>query len=158
MNREFLTELGLEKETIDKIMSEHGKTVNDLKTTVEDLKPTKDELDTLKQENKSLEVQLSDLQGSLESQKSELGNVEDLKKQIEGYKLNELKTTIARQANIPFELAGRLSGTTEEEIKADAENLAELVNTKQTLPLRTTEPPKVDVEEKAYKDLVDNLT
>ena len=37
MNREFLEGLGLEKETIDKVMSEYGKSVNSYTEKIEEL-------------------------------------------------------------------------------------------------------------------------
>jgi len=38
MNREFLKSLGLDEETIEKIMAEHGKSVEKFKNDAEDLK------------------------------------------------------------------------------------------------------------------------
>src|SRR5690625_2341679 len=100
MNREFLQNLGLEKEVIDKIMAEHGKTIQELKLEQE-------KFDELKNEKTTLEQQLNDLQSTLSSKEEELNSVEDLKKEIETYKLKELKTSIAIQAGLPLELAGR---------------------------------------------------
>src|SRR5690625_1974428 len=148
MNRKFLEELGLEKEVIDKVMAEHGKAIQAVKH---------DDYEELKTENATLKQDLNNLQGALDTHQKELKSVEDLKQQIESYKLKDLKTNIAIQAGIPLELAGRLSGETEDEIKADAEIIADLVKQKQTLPLRPTEPEKTDPKEIAYADLVDNL-
>lgn len=148
MNREFLKELGLEDETIDKVMSAHGK-------AVESVKP-KEDYEELKSTKTTLEQHVRDLQSELESNKDALGSIDDLKSQIESYKINELKTNIARQANIPFELAGRLSGSTEEELKADAEKMAEFVNKKQPLPLKHTEPP-VNDKDAGLKQMLGNL-
>nr|DAE10369.1 MAG TPA: minor structural protein [Siphoviridae sp. ctwrX9] len=150
MNREFLEGLGLEKEAIDKVMAEHGK-------AIQAVKPAQDELAGLKTEKATLAQQLTDLQNTLKTQEGELSSVEDLKKEVETYKLKDLKTTIAVQAGIPFDLAGRLSGSNEEELKADAEKLAGFVNKKTTLPLKPTEPDKVDTEEKAYANMLNNL-
>lgn len=148
MNRKFLEELGLEKETIDQVMSEHGK-------SIQAVKPTEDYED-LKTANANLEKQLDKLQTTLESKENELGSIEGLKKEIETHKLEKLKTDIAIQANIPLELASRLSGSTEEEIKADAENMAGFVNKKQPLPLKPTEPP-VDDKDAGLKSMLKNM-
>src|SRR5690625_544974 len=148
MNRKFLEELGLEKEAIDKVMAEHGKAIQAVKP---------DDYDELKEANATFEQQLNDLQNTINTQKEALGSVDDLKKEVETYKLKDLKTSVAIQAGIPLELAGRLSGSTEEEIKADAESLAGLVNTKQPLPLKHTEPPKADAEESAYANMLEKL-
>src|SRR5699024_926065 len=139
MNREFLEELGLEKDVIDKVMAEHGKAIQAVKPA--------DDYDDLKKTNATLERQVKEMQGALETKEEELGSIDELKKEIATHKLDKLKTNIAIQAKIPLELAGRLSGETEEEIKADAEKVAGFVNKKQPLPLKHTEPPKADAEE-----------
>lgn len=148
MNRKFLEELGLEKEAIDSIMKEHG-------LAIQAVKPT--DYDELKEASKTYEQQINDLQATIDAQKESLGSIDDLKQEIESYKLKDIKTNIAIQAGIPLELASRLSGETEEEIKADAEKIAGFVNKKQPLPLRPSEPSDVDAEDKAYKSLLDNL-
>src|SRR5690625_5105408 len=149
MKREFLKELGLEDEAIDKIMAEHGKTIQSVKPA---------DYDDLKTEKANLEQELTKLQDTLNNQEKELNSIEDLKKENETLKLEKIKINIASQANIPLELAGRLSGSNEEEIKADAEKIAGFVNKKQPLPLKPTEPPKVDEKEQAYANIIDNLT
>ena len=152
MNRKFLEELGLEKEVIDKVMAEHGKTIQSVKP---------DDYEELKSAKATLEQQLKDLQNTLSTKEEEFSSYEsnlgELQKKVETYKLKDLKTNIANQAGIPLDLAGRLSGETEEEIKADAEKLAGFVNKKQPLPLKPTEPAKVDEKEQAYSKILENL-
>lgn len=149
MNREFLEGLGLEKEAIDKVMAEHGK-------AVQAVKPAQDELEGLKTEKATLTRQLSDLENTLKSNEEELKNVADLKNEVETYKLKDLKTSIAVQAGIPLELAGRLSGVTEEEIKTDAEKMAGFVNKKTPLPLKPTEPP-VNDKDSGLKEMLKKM-
>lgn len=148
MNRKFLEELGLEKDAIDSIMAEHGK-------AIQAVKPTEDYED-LKNTNATLEQQLADLQNTLDSKETELGTLEDLKKEIAFHKLDKLKTNIAMQANIPLELANRLSGENEEELKLDAEKIAGFVNKKTPLPLKPTEPP-VDDKDAGLKQMLKNM-
>lgn len=50
-----------------------------------------------------------------------------------------LKSRVAHEKGIPYELADRLVGTTEEELKADAEKLAPFMTPKSAPPLRTTD-------------------
>lgn len=148
MNREFLEGLGLEKEVIDSIMKEHGKAIQAVKPA--------DDYEELKSTNESLQGQLQQLQETLDAKETELSGVEDIKQELEKYKLKNLKTSIAVEAGIPLELASRLSGETEEEIKADAESLAEFVNKKTTLPLKPTEPP-VDDKDAGLKQMLNNM-
>jgi len=135
MDRKFLESLGLEKEAIDKVMAEHGKTIQAAKPTdYDDLKSTKE----------TLEKQVEELNGTLTAtndkytqQESTLG---DLQKQVKGYEVDTLKNRIASQVGLPLNLAGRLTGTTEDELKADAENFASFVSKPSPLPLKPTEP------------------
>src|SRR5699024_3294780 len=150
MNREFLKELGLEDEAIDKIMKEHGK-------TVQELKPAKEELEGLQSEKSNLEQQLSELQETLQSNEEKLSNVDELEKQVKTYKLKNLKTNIANQVGIPLDLADRLNGENEEELKADAETFSEFVSKKQTLPMKPTEP-QVNDKDAGLKKMLGNIT
>ena len=63
----------------------------------------------------------------------------DLTKRAEDAEGRLLKNKIAYENKLPLELAGRLIGSTEEELKADAESLASLMKPSTTAPLRTTE-------------------
>lgn len=64
MKREFLTELGIEAEKIDKIMAEYGKTVNDLKAKEneknEEVKLLKEKVSSLEKTAKDTETLLKD--------------------------------------------------------------------------------------------------
>lgn len=147
MNREELKELGLTDEQIESVMKSHGKAIQSAKPT---------DYDELKEASTKFEQQLNDLQSTVNTQKEVLGGVDDLKKEVESYKLKDLKTSIAVQAGIPLELATRLSGATEEEIKADAETMAGFVNKKQPLPLKPTEP-NVNDKDAGLKQMLGNL-
>ncbi|REJ29278.1 DUF4355 domain-containing protein [Caldibacillus debilis] len=150
MKREFLEGLGLDKETIDRIMAEHGK-------TIQNIKQEQEAFEQLKNEKEQLEQQLQQLNDKITAQEKELSSVEELRSKLKAYELENLKIKIANQAGIPLDLASRLNGETEEEIKADAEKLASFVNQKPTLPLKPTEPQNVDPKEQAYSKLLENL-
>ena len=147
MNREFLEKLGLEKEIIDQIMKEHG-------LTIQKVKP--EDYDDIKEENKTLKDTVTTLENSLkefEGYEDKLAEKDNL---IKEYELENLKYRIANENGIPLELASKLSGETEEDLKKDAETLSSFITKKQTLPLRTTEP-QVDDEMAAYKEMLNNL-
>ncbi|MCJ8008909.1 phage scaffolding protein [Lederbergia wuyishanensis] len=75
MKREFLEGLGLEKEAIEKIMTEHGKTVESYKTKVTDLQTSNDDLNgQLTQRDKDLKDLKKKAEGSedLQTQFTEL--------------------------------------------------------------------------------------
>ena len=56
---------------------------------------------------------------------------------IKGYESASVKTRIAHETGLPYELASRLSGDDEDSIRKDAENLAKLIGKQphQTVPL-----------------------
>ena len=75
------------------------------------------------------------------------------------WKNKSLKQQIAMKNGLPFDLADRLQGDSEESLNEDAERLASLVNVKNyTQPLADKEPA---FEEKgvdsAWRDVVKNL-
>lgn len=147
MNREFLEKLGLEKEIINQIMKEHGKAIQSVKP---------DDYDDIKAENKTLKDTVATLENSLkdfEGFESKLAEKDNL---IKEYEIKNLKYRIANENGIPLELASKLSGETEEDLKKDAETLSSFITKKQTLPLRTTEA-KVDDEMAPYKGMLENL-
>jgi DNA repair exonuclease SbcCD nuclease subunit len=130
----------LNQEAFEKeIKEEQGKVFvsrEDFNVKNNELKTANTTLETLKENNRTNE----DLQNEIKALNDEVNN----------YKTKDLKTRIAMEHKIPFELAGRLSGETEEEIKADAESLSEFIAKKPTLPLGSTEPE--EVEEKLYSN------
>jgi cell division septum initiation protein DivIVA len=147
MNREFLEKLGLEKEVIDKVMAEHGKTINEIKPK---------DYDDIKTENKTLKDTVTTLETSLKQFDGYEDKLTEKDNLIKEYEIKNLKYRIANENGIPLELASKLSGETEEDLKKDAETLSSFITKKQTLPLRTTEP-KVDDEMAPYKEMLDNL-
>lgn len=80
MKRKFLEDLGLEKETIDKILDENSADIGRAKGESENLKT---QVDELKAEKESLTKQLGDRDKQLETLKKDGASVEDLKKKIE---------------------------------------------------------------------------
>ena len=72
MKREFLEKLGLDKEAIDAIMAEHGRTVNDINLRVA----------TLEQSETDLKGQLDDRDKDLKKLQDDNKDNEDLKGQI----------------------------------------------------------------------------
>lgn len=71
-----------------------------------------------------------------------------------------IKTAAANENGIPLELANRLQGSNEEEIKQDAQTFASLLRPKATAPLYTGEPAngnKPNTEEAAFAKLLADL-
>lgn len=78
-------------------------------------------------------------------------------KQLKGYETNSVKMRIAHEAGLPFELAARLSGESEDDIKADAAKLSKLIGSGYTAPLKDTEPPAGDDKTAALRSFTQSL-
>lgn len=69
--------------------------------------------------------------------------LESLRTEVAGYKTAALKSKVAREAGLPYELASRLAGDDEAALKKDAESLAKLLAPaaqRETQPLHDGEP------------------
>lgn len=129
MKRNFLKELGLEKEVIDAIMKEYGKERQKLLNQIDDLTKVNEENEKLKEQVNELEGRLKDLE-DMEAMQNELTQ------ELEKHKLDKLKMQIAYEAGIPLEIYDKLEGKTEEELRKDAEIIAEhMTKQKKILPL-----------------------
>jgi hypothetical protein len=87
--------------------------------------------DDVKKATADLEKKLAEKDGKLTESKAAFDKLTAEKRALE---LDRAREAAARDAGLPFELAGRLSGTTPDELKADAEALSKLVNAKQGEP------------------------
>ena len=84
--------------------------------------------------------------------------LEDLQNQIAGYETANLRTRVALQHGLPYDLADRLQGTDEESFKADAERLVGYIKKSQPVaPIRDSEPVLEKTEDTLYKKLVQGL-
>ena len=90
--------------------------------------------DSIKAENGTLKNQVSTLTGERDA----------LDKKVKGYEASSVKMRIAQELNIPVAMAERLTGETEEDIRRDAETMANIFKTAQgAAPLYNpnTQPP-----------------
>ena len=119
--------------------------------------------DTLAEKIKNLETENTNLKQTITdketSESSTASKIADLEKDVTAWKNKSLKQQIAMKNGLPFDLADRLQGDTEESLNEDAERLASLVSVKNyTQPLADKEP---NIEsngiEAAWRDVVKNL-
>lgn len=87
--------------------------------------------------------------------------VAGLQAQIKNYEARSVKTRIAHEVGIPFELADRLSGETEDDIRKDAEAMKPFLAGKASSPLASAEPApspsKNDPMTEGLRELARNL-
>lgn len=68
-----------------------------------------------------LQSQISTVTGERDAHAA---TITQLQTQIKGYETADLRRSIAREKGLPFDMADRLKGDTEKDIRADAETLA----------------------------------
>lgn len=81
-----------------------------------------------------------------------------LQSEINTLKSANLRMKIAQETGLPSELAERLTGSTEEEIRKDAEKLSKFSIQNQSIPAFNPEkPPSSDPKTAAYKEMLETL-
>lgn len=119
--------------------------------------------DQLAEKIKKLETENTNLKQTItekETSESTTANkIADLEKDVTTWKQKSLKQQIAMKNGLPFDLADRLQGDSEESLNEDAERLASLVNVKNyTQPLADKEPNlEINSVDAAWRDVVKNL-
>ena len=110
----------------------------------------------LETENTSLKQTITDKETS---ESTTASRIADLEKDVTTWKQKSLKQQIAMKNGLPFDLADRLQGDSEESLNEDAERLASLVNVKNyTQPLADKEPNlETNSVDAAWRDVVKNL-
>lgn len=114
--------------------------------------------DSLKEKDKAL----GDLNTAFEKLTAEgegtKSTIDTLNKKLKDYELSSLRTKIAYESGLPYELSSRLKGEDEESIRGDAETLAGLIkrDTKPA-PLKETESLEGEGKDSAYKELLSRI-
>lgn len=87
--------------------------------------------DDLKKVKDDYEKQISDLTKAAEDNAKKYADfdkkIAERDAKIKGYESASVKTRIAHETGLPYELASRLSGDDEDSIRKDAENLVKLI-------------------------------
>ena len=96
------------------------------------------------------------LNGATEKAKADAETIASLEAKNKSYETASVKSRIAHEVGIPFELANKLSGETEEDIRKDAEQLKPFVSLKQTAPLR--DPESKEGDDDPVRDSMKKLT
>ena len=102
-----------------------------------------------------LKKQIAHLTEQLQKQKETIDGhkaiVDGLNAKIHDYETASVKTRVALEMGLPYQMASRLTGDDEKAIKADAEAMAKLIgNTKPVAPLGSSEPNVKNSEASAW--------
>lgn len=131
---------------LNKQKESYEKKLNELNTILDEKNKMQEELNNLKVSNTEEENVKENL----------LQENKKLQDEVSLYKLNDLKRKIAIENGINYELASRLQGNTEEEIRKDAQSLSQLVKpNNKVAPLKDIENKKE--EKNSYSELLENL-
>ena len=86
-----------------------------------------------------------------EQAKNHKSVVDELNAKIHQYETASVKTKVALEVGLPYQMASRLTGDDEKAIRADAEAMIKLIgNTKPTAPLGSSEPNVKNSESSAW--------
>ena len=110
----------------------------------------KSQIEALNNDKTTLENQLNELN-------EKMSTFDALDAKTKKLEAESLKIKIALSEGIPFEMAGRLAGETEEEIKRDAKAMANFISVSKPMPIKSTEQKQREVGEEAYRKLAEGL-
>ena len=118
--------------------------------------------DDLAKIKKDYDAQISTLSKDAETNAKKYADYDkqlaDRDSKIKGYETASVKTRIAHEAGLPYEMASRLSGDTEDAIRKDAEALVKLIGkNKPTAPLADSEEKAGDGKFEAVRVLARSL-
>nr|DAM89962.1 MAG TPA: protein of unknown function (DUF4355) [Caudoviricetes sp.] len=135
-----------------------------IKNRIERVKAKYADYDSLSAKVQDLETEKLKLTELLDKQKEIEGNdknkIAELEKNVQGWETKALKQKVAIKYNLPFDLADRLKGDSEESLTEDAERLASLMVGNQPTykqPLADVERPVKSGVSAAWQDVVNNL-
>lgn len=83
--------------------------------------------------------------------------ITDLTARNSAYEISSVKMKIAHEVGLPYELAERLSGSTEEEIRQDADALSRFASYRQATPDFSPEAPPAASADAAFRALAHDL-
>lgn len=118
--------------------------------------------DDMKKELEEKSSRIDELGKALEKAKNDGSGystqLEELQKKVQKYETDSVKTRIARELGIDTSLANRLTGETEEEIKADAKALKDIIGSTSVKRVPyDPETPAEDDKEAALKKMLQNM-
>lgn len=117
----------------------------------------------IKQANGNYEKQIADLTEQLkkadEGKATSNDEIQALKDKVQQYEMASVKTKVAHEVGLPYELASKLTGDDEDAIREDAETMVKFVKAQQSAPIGSNEPTKTDADptDAAYMKLAKQL-
>lgn len=141
------------QEQLDSILK--GRLEREAKKHSEATAGLQSEIETLKSTNAELSARIKDYDEKYSGIDEKIATMQNT---IKTYESDSVKTRVAREFGIPYEMRDRLRGETEDEIRADAETFKKLIPQNQPIPKSTEVVPTEENDRtEAYKKLLKNL-
>lgn len=103
--------------------------------------------DSVKHQNDELTAQIADLTKQIKAKDEAISSnkeiVDNLNAKIKDYETRSVKTRIAHEVGLPYQLADKLSGEDEDAIREDAKKMASFIKTP-AAPIGSVEPTHED--------------
>lgn len=119
--------------------------------------------DDLKAQLTDKDKQIADLGEQLKVQSEKVTSSDDAIKELQSkvheYETASVKTRVAHEEGLPYELASKLSGADEDAIRADAKQMAKFISKPPAAPLGSSEPnqSESDPTKAAYRQMLNNI-
>lgn len=103
----------------------------------------------------NLQGQITTLTGQRDTHATTIAN---LQKELNGYKTTELKQRIAKEKGIPMDMASRLTGETEKDLRTDADTMASILRAyKGAAPLHDPKDKEPDAKTASMTSMLSEL-
>lgn len=119
-----------------------------------DYEEIKAKLSEIENENSNLKNQVNDFTNKHATSES---TINELNSKIKSYETDSAKTRIALEMGLPYDLAQRLKGENEEDLRKDAEMLYRMIGNNKPAPFASNENQNINNEKVAYKQLLESL-
>lgn len=83
--------------------------------------------------------------------------IDDLNKKVNAYEIDSVKTKVCLDLGLPYEMAKRLNGVNEDEIRNDAENMKGLFSSYRVAPIASPEAQISNSKEDSLRELANSL-
>lgn len=119
--------------------------------------------DELKTSVADKDKQIADLSTQLKEQSEKVtgssDKIKELENKVHDYETASVKTRVAHEEGLPYELASRLAGEDEDAIRKDAKALAKFAAKPAAAPIGSNEPNDVNTDptKAAYKSMISQL-
>lgn len=112
-----------------------------------------------KEHEDALAALKNELAVAREEQTQRQAAIDGLNQKLRGYETASVKTRIAHEVGLPYELASRLTGDDEKAIREDAEALTKMIGSaKSSAPVATSEPVAgADSTMAAYQRMLNDM-